>query len=373
MPIDNTPLEEREATLRRNLGFNRLLEQSRTVPPAHPRNGGSSGYPVWYRQQQIDLYDAGQPIDVSEKSILRWKERIDPYRQTGNKECDVLRGQHQVLLSSYSFAYPEATADELATFIANSSDGTIYSRQRISDRLKELNMTRKRGSTEANQASIPRNKLIRELFWSRGPPTGIARIPRGRLIDIDECGLSLESANRAYGFAYSGVRVLKPGNYGRGVNVTVMLGIEPGHPILPDDVHGSLRRPRRWLRVSLQGANTLSFTDFVSSIVQDIDNHPLPGVEEDSRVFMWDNLNVHKSPLVYQAVEGGGRHLIVARPPYMPCDGPIEYIFCRLEAALCKHIAQVASIDNLMDTVRHIVPQLSGFEQTFRHCGYRWE
>ena len=70
MPTDNTPLEEREATLRRNLGFDRLLEQSRTVPPAHPSNGGSSGYPVWYRQQQINLYDAGQPIEVSEKSIL---------------------------------------------------------------------------------------------------------------------------------------------------------------------------------------------------------------------------------------------------------------------------------------------------------------
>jgi hypothetical protein len=87
---------------------------------------------------------------------------------------------------------------------------------------------------------------------------------------------------------------------------------------------------------------------------------------------MCDNLNVHKSPLVYQAVEGGGRHLIVARPLYMPCDGPIEYIFCQLEAALCKNMAQVASVDDLMDTVRNIVPQLSGFDQTFRHCGYRW-
>jgi len=34
---------------------------------------------------------------------------------------------------------------------------------------------------------------------------------------------------------------------------------------------------------------------------------------------------------------------------------------------------QVASVDDLMDTVRNIVPQLSGFDQTFRHCGYRWE
>jgi hypothetical protein len=44
-----------------------------------------------------------------------------------------------------------------------------------------------------------------------------------------------------------------------------------------------------------------------------------------------------------------------------------------LEAALCKNMAQVASVDDLMDTVRHIVPQLCGFDQTFRQCGYRWE
>ena len=220
MPTDNTPLEERQATLRRNLGFERLLEQPRSVP-ANPSKGGSTGYPVWYRQQEIDLYDAGQPTTASKNSILRWKERLEPFRQTGNKESTILRGQHQILLSSYIFAHLEATADEVATFIANASDGTIYSRQDISFRLKQLKMTRKRGSTEAYQASLPHNKLTRELFWSQGPPTGINGVQRYKLIDIDECGVCLEDSNRTCGYAYSGVRVLKPGNYGRGKNITV--------------------------------------------------------------------------------------------------------------------------------------------------------
>ena len=121
MPTDNTPLEERQVTLRRNLGFKRLLEQPRSVP-VNPSKGGSTGYPVWYRQQEIDLYSAGQPTTASKNSILHRKERLEPSRQTGNKESTILRGQHQILLSSYIFAHLEVTADEVATFIAKRKD-----------------------------------------------------------------------------------------------------------------------------------------------------------------------------------------------------------------------------------------------------------
>jgi hypothetical protein len=57
------------------------------------------------------------------------------------------------------------------------------------------------------------------------PPAGIFGIPRRRLIDVDEVGFLLQRANRKYGHAYSGVRVRKPGNYGRDVNITVFLAV----------------------------------------------------------------------------------------------------------------------------------------------------
>jgi hypothetical protein len=116
------------------------------------------------RQHPLALAAAGLPTIIGATTISRWKQRLVPYRRTGNKENENLRGYHQILLCSFIFAYPEATAGEIAAFIANSSDGTIYSRQAISARLKQLKITRKRGSTEANQASLPRNKLIREMF-----------------------------------------------------------------------------------------------------------------------------------------------------------------------------------------------------------------
>jgi hypothetical protein len=87
-----------------------------------------------------------------------------------------------------------------------------------------------------------------------------------------------------------------------------------------------------------------------------------------TRYFIWDNLNVHKSPLVYEAFKGGGR----ARPSCMTCDGPNKYMFCKLEAALSKNLAPISSIDDLITAVRNIVSALKGPDKTFQHCGYRW-
>jgi transposase len=369
MPANNVPPEDAEALLRRNLGFSRILERPRTIPP-HPNRAGSRGYPVYFREEQLVLAAAGLPTTVSASSIRRWQERLIPHRQTGNRENSILRGLHQTLLSTYVFAYPEATLDEIATFIANSSDGTIYSRQAISTRLKQLGLSRKRSSTEANQASLPRNKLIREMFWTMPSPNGVFGTPRHALIDVDEAGFTLEKVNRRYGRAFSGVRVSYPGNYGRGTNVSVFLAVEPGHPELPAHVNGSIQNPRRWCRVSLIGASARTFNDFIASIVADIDNNPLPGIGAPGRVFLWDNLRAHKSPLLYQTVEGGRRHIIQPRPPYMPCDGPIEYVFCQLEGRLNKDISNIHNLADLMRAINTAVANLGGFDATFAHCKY---
>ena len=66
-----------EAKARAELGFSRQLEQPRRVAP-QPFLGGT-GYPGWYREQQLEKWNAGEVTDISE-----WAPRaIPPYWQQG--------------------------------------------------------------------------------------------------------------------------------------------------------------------------------------------------------------------------------------------------------------------------------------------------
>ena len=80
-----------EAQDRAELGFSRRLEQPRRISP-YPGVGGSGGYAVWYREHQLQRFDAGEAIDVSRRSIYRWADRLEPFRQTGNRERTTIFG-----------------------------------------------------------------------------------------------------------------------------------------------------------------------------------------------------------------------------------------------------------------------------------------
>ncbi len=57
-----------EAQARAELGFSWRLEQPRRILP-YPGLGGSGSYPVWYCEQQLQRFNAGEAIDVSRRCI----------------------------------------------------------------------------------------------------------------------------------------------------------------------------------------------------------------------------------------------------------------------------------------------------------------
>jgi hypothetical protein len=63
---------------RAELGFSRQLEQPQRVAP-HPFLSGT-GNPVWYREQQLEKWNAGKVTDVSESSLFHWSGRLEPGR-----------------------------------------------------------------------------------------------------------------------------------------------------------------------------------------------------------------------------------------------------------------------------------------------------
>jgi len=100
------------------LGFSRRLEEPRRISP-YPGFGGSGGYPVWYRKQQLQRFNAGEAIGVSRRSIYRWADRLGPFRQTGNRERATIVGVDLLSLVTYITAWPDATLDKMAVFIYN--------------------------------------------------------------------------------------------------------------------------------------------------------------------------------------------------------------------------------------------------------------
>ena len=178
------------ARQRRKIGMPRELETERDRTP-RPWLGGTRGYDVHWREEQVLHASVGLPVRGCRQTIWNWNQRMDPYRMTGNKENTTLVGIHQILLLIFLMAYPESCIREMRAFIANASDGRVFSCGQVSCRLAELDITRKRASTEAYQAYSPVNLHKRDVFFNHPLPFGIANAERRSFLDTDECGLEL--------------------------------------------------------------------------------------------------------------------------------------------------------------------------------------
>ena len=163
------------ARARVELGFSRLLEQPRRIAPPPPFRG-SSRYPVWYHAIQSEKFHSGQKIQVSLLSIYRWDVHPGPYRQTGNRPRTTVVGVDLLNLVTYITAWPDTTLDEMAAFIYNKG-GNLYSCQAISNRLTDLDVTRKKVSTEEYQTQRPDVEFCAWSFWNCPPPAGVLGVP----------------------------------------------------------------------------------------------------------------------------------------------------------------------------------------------------
>jgi len=374
------------AAARSAAGLPQELQQSRDNNAPHPRLGGSAGYPLWYREMVMDhatLHGnqaASDRYGVSLASILRWTDRIIPYRQTGGSERSNLVGNDLLLMAIFLLIWPTATGDEIAAFIFNNG-GELYTREAISARMTELEITNKVASTEAYQAMEPINVLKAELFWSQPPPLGIVTIFIYQLIDFDEMGIGLEQVQTGKGHAHKSIRIRKTGHYSKHTKITVIMAIEPGDPRLLPHVDGSRERPRRWYWIrQVAGTTALDTANFLNDMLTGLETNPSPNGLDNHRVILCDNLNSHKVPIVKYTVatrpapHQDKRYQLVYRPPYQPKYGPIEYVFAELGRQLEKLVQQTWTDDDLEHHIGIIADNLGmngKFHNTFVHCGYQ--
>ena len=217
-------------------------------------------------QEQSPLFGALRAAKrhLSIRTIQRYKKRLReegnlaPYQHNGNRRARVLRGADLVLLAYYRTVFPKALLSEIAAFLWNAwgrfqNPPVLYSLPDISKADFRLGLTRKKGSTTAYQAYLPRNILRRRAFWLEPWPYGIADVPAHDMVDIDEAGIFLETANRSYGKAVVNARVRQAGNYGHSEKWTLIMAVA-GRPGQHDRYAEFMKRP---------GTDIVVFANFV--------------------------------------------------------------------------------------------------------------
>jgi transposase len=251
------------------------------------------------RVAAVGLEQAANEVHPHKDTLANWLARVHPYDRKGGQPRRLV-GRDQLLMVIYLTAYPDAELEEIAAYIVNNG-GDLHSNSTICRRLKELKLTRKKASVEAYQAFNPVNIVRRDQFFSLPPPLGVNGIQRRRLIDADECSISIDQTNRRFGRAHTTIRVRKPGHYVKGKKLTIILFLEPGDPTLPANMDGSVQNPRRWFFTFEDGGTSSElFSQKVDTVLQtleastrEVDMH---------RVLMWDNLRSHLTNQVYQTI-----------------------------------------------------------------------
>ncbi len=130
-----------------------------------PSNGGSAGYPVWYRWEQLQKWTKGEPTDVLRASLYPWANHPHPFQQTGRPACTTIVGVDMIHLITFLIAHPDSTQDKMAVFIYNKGSA-LYSKQRISERLDNLKITKKKASIKIFQASSAEVQFRVFTYWN---------------------------------------------------------------------------------------------------------------------------------------------------------------------------------------------------------------
>eukprot|EP00536_Pseudo-nitzschia_multiseries_P003337 jgi/Psemu1/7534/gm1.7534_g len=216
-----------------------------------------------------------------------------------------------------------AQLDEIAMYLYNNGI-KLYSNQLISQRLKELQITNKKLSTKAFKAYSPANMRREFLFGTDGCQFVWLASPESILL----------------------MRVQTVGNYEKGQKLTVMIAVEPaGDPELPADVTGMIAQPRQWVDTNI----------------------------DDWRVFLWDNLSSHYSPIVYETVMGRvglTRFGILPCLAYQPKYGPIKYVICQLLNHMKVNVLEELDLNQMEQHILDLAAAIGPFNATFANCGY---
>jgi hypothetical protein len=176
----------------------------------------------------------------------------------------------------YRIVFPKAMAAEINAFLYRANYGSIdfrfYSASQISETEKRIGLTRKRGSTTAYQALLPINIQKRWMFWNLPYPYGIANIRRADMIDLDECGVEVQSGDRCWGKARVGKRVNQAGPYTKDTKINLL-----GSSLSQTTVRHLQGNFGRGVDVTLPNGDSFNTRTITSNSGAHVRNNRIPG------------------------------------------------------------------------------------------------
>ena len=79
--------------------------------------------------------------------------------------------------------------------------------------------------------------------------------------------------------------------------------MESGNANIPAHLDGSLQRPRKWLRITIDNVYQCIFGGFVNEILHNIEQHPVLGDCDQHKIIIWDNPRAHTTPYATNIIE----------------------------------------------------------------------
>jgi transposase len=207
----------------------------------------------------------------------------------------------------------------------------------MSRAIKRLGWTRKKKSVGATE----RNEEERAAWRSNA-----SKLPTEDLVFLDETGSNI-ALTPLYARAPKGERARGSVPRNRGKNTTLI---------------AALSLEGMGAALILEGsANTIAFELYVEQVLA-------PSLRAGQIVVM-DNLQVHKSAQVKQAIEAKGCQLLFL-PGYSPDLTPIEEAFSKLKTALRR--AGARTRESLQEAIGQALLTITDQDAQgwFQHCGY---
>ena len=298
---------------------------------------------VWALEDDVPPEEVAKRYRTSEKSAKRfhtmYKETgsVAPKPMGGDRRSHKIEAYHDDIIGILE-EKPDRTLEEigkkLATIRGKKAKFSISAFWRF---FKRHTITIKKKTGHAAEQTNPKIEKQRGNFIREYPESH-------RVIFIDETGVST-NMTRSHGRCTSGERLKMAFPHGHRLNLTCVAAITDEEML------------SRWI---FKGAMNTAL--FVKWITEDLVAKLRPG-----DTIVMDNLSVHKTKRVKEAIEITGARILFL-PPYSPDFNPIEKAFAKLKALLRR--AEKRTVRSLKREVKKILDSLPSEECAafFRCC-----